>query len=197
MSEDEVVMHYQQEQVDALQTPEELIAVRLREINAVRKEEDGFVYYEMENPKNFLEWAAAQDFIFHGSSRVIKGNLKPHQANDAVKESGNLSAVYMTRNPMLAEFTALTGGVNVGRRQNSCNMVIENGVVSYRGEQKFGVERMDKVQKQGYIYIFGKAQADREENGELMAFTEVMPLAVVKIDRKDFDYIIEEIANNE
>ncbi len=174
--------------------PERQIADELAARHAVKRKDGDFAYYEISRPQNFLECAATKDFVFHGTSRRIEGNLKPYKANDMLKESGNREAVYMTRNPLLAEFTALTGGVDVGRRQNSCNMAIENGVVSYPGEQRFGVENVDKVQNEGFVYIFDrKTQTDTEENGELMSYREIRPLAVIKIKRGDFGYQIDKI----
>ena len=158
-------------------------------------EEDGFSYYIVNDPQRLLEWATVNGYVFHGSTRKIKGDLIPHQANDLTKESGNRKAVYMTRHPLLAEFTALTGGKNVGRRKNSCYLdITEDHQVRYPGTQEFGVETINEIGDSGYVYFFDKKeQVDEEIGGECLSYKPVKPLVVIKIDRNYFRYPINKL----
>ena len=102
----------------------------------------------------------------------------------------------MTNNPLLAEFTALTGGrgEKMGGRKNACYMEINDGVVSYPKEPEFHVGNLEEIQKKGYIYLFDKeTQVDKETGGEFLSYKPIKPLAVIKIKRKDFRYPIKKI----
>lgn len=141
-----------------------------------------------------LEELAIKGFCFHGSSKLVNGPLTPQQAYDEVKESGNREAVYMTINPLLAEFTALYGGADVGQRKNSCAMTIDDGKVSYPGKQFFAVEKIEGIADIGYIYVFDKKTPGFEEaNGEILSYMPIEPMFAIKIKKEDFKYPIEEI----
>lgn len=171
----------------------EQLLVQIRERRGKRVAEDGFKYYEIENPEDLLNWCVVNGYIFHGTSRKIRGELKPQPGRDLVKESGSRLAVYMTHNPALALFCSLSGGMHIkGGRQNECYMNIEDGKVSY-SKLIFKVGELEKVVKEGYVYIFDKAQSDEYVNGEYLSYKPIKPLAVIKIKRADFKYPIHKI----
>jgi len=49
-------------------------------------------------------------FLLTNSLYLKEAVFKKQETINLIKESGNREAVYMTNNPLLAEFTALTGG---------------------------------------------------------------------------------------
>ncbi len=147
------------------------------------------LFYRLDEPEVFLNWAVLNNFLLHGSTRKIVENLKPYKANDKIKESGNRLAIYITRVPMVAMFCALTGGVDGLARRHSSHTKIVQDEVSY-DEMYFGVSDINKVASGGFIYILGKDQVDEEANGEFLAYREVSPLAILEINRKDFPFDI-------
>jgi hypothetical protein len=166
---------------------------KIKDIRAERNvEADNFETFSVQNPQEFLEWATVNGYVFHGSTRKTIGELVPQQANDLAKESGNRDAVYMTRNPLLAEFTALTGGKDVGVRQNKCFMQItDSKEVRYPQTPEFRVGKPDEVETQGYVYIFDREkQVDEEVGGECLVYEPVKPIAVIRVKREDFKYPI-------
>lgn len=147
-----------------------------------------------ENVTEALEELAVKGFCFHGSSRKIEEKLVPQLASDENKESGNRKAVYMTNNPLLAEFTALCGGVDVGKRKNICYMKIEDGKISYPEKPYFAVEKIERVAEEGYVYVFDKRTPGFEEiNEEILSYEPVEPIFAIKIKKKDFKYPISKI----
>lgn len=68
---------------------------------------NGFGYFCLKNPEEFLNWAVLNGYILHGTTRKVT-ILKPQKAQDFVKESGNRIAVYMTGCPARAMFASLT-----------------------------------------------------------------------------------------
>lgn len=151
---------------------------------------------ELKDPRAILEWACANGYIFHGSTRRVQGNLEPRKANDAVKESGNREAVYLTINPLLAMFTALTGGKDVGIRRNKTYLEItDTGEVKYPKSPVFEVKNPDQVADEGFVYIFDQSQADEKTEGEYLAYKPIRPLTAIKIRRSDLKYPIGVIQN--
>lgn len=170
------------------------LETKLSEEGAEQKSDNGFKFVEVSNPQSLLEWATVNGYAMHGSTRQIRGELVPQQAHDLVKESGNREAVYMTRNPLLAEFTALTGGKNIDGRQNRCFLKIKDGKVAYPQKPEFHVGKPEEVEDEGYVYLFDKeTQVDEEVGGEFLSYKPVKPLVVVKVRREDFKYPIEKI----
>lgn len=175
--------------------PKDKLLTRLRELRAEAHLEDGFAFFDAQDPIETLDWATANGFVFHGSTRRIKGELVPQQANDTEKESGNREAVYMTKKPILAEFTALTGGKDMGGRQNQVLMDIsDSGKVTYPKEPIFKVGKLEEVADEGFVYVFDSTtQVDEDVNGESLSYRPVKPLAAIRIKKEDFRYPITKI----
>lgn len=160
------------------------------------KVKDGDVFvYEIKNVESLLNWAVTNDYLLHGSTRLIKESLKPYQANDKIKESGNRKAVYVTRVPAVAMFCALTGGVDGLERRHRSHIKIDDRVIRY-SEMYFGVNDIKEVRNAGYIYILGKWQVDEEINGEFLAYKEIDPMLILKIPRNSFNFIINEFKDD-
>ncbi len=141
-----------------------------------------------------LEDLTVRGYCFHGSSRKIDDVLIPQQATDSVKESGNRKAVYMTRNPLLAEFVALSGGRDVGKRISECYMAVDNGKVTYPTPPHFAVEKIGEISDEGYIYVFDSRLSELEEvNGEILSYVPIEPLFAIKMKKVDFKFPIETI----
>lgn len=160
----------------------------LRGVDCRTEQWNNFESREFDNPTEILEKLVIEGYCFHGSSRKVDGDIEPQQANDLIKESGNENAVYMTINPLLAEFTGLYGGAEgVIKRENSCHMEINDGKISYSGESRFAVNDPDKGAKEGYVYVFDRKTSGFEEiNGEILSKRKIEPLMVIKIKREDF-----------
>lgn len=142
-----------------------------------------------------LEELTVRNYVFHGSSIKIEDKVVPQKASDEVKESGNRVAVYMTRNPLVALFTALCGGVDVGKRANECYMEINDDKVTYPGKQYFAVEKPENISEIGYIYVFdGRTPGFEEINGEVLSYEAVEPMFAIKIKKAEFKYSIEKIS---
>jgi len=147
-----------------------------------------------ENVLESLEELVIRGFCFHGSSRLIEDKLTPHLAVDDIKESGNRKAVYLTINPLLAMFTALCGGVDVGKRENKCFMAIEDGEVKYPEIPYFAVEKTENISDIGYIYVVDRKMAGLDEiNGEILSYEPIEPMFAIKIKRGEFRYPINKI----
>lgn len=176
--------------------PSSKLITQLAKSYATKQTEGNFSYYELENPPPFLQWATVNGYIFHGTIRKISEALEPKPANDLIKESGNRVAVYMTNNPRLAMFTALTGGKDVGGRRNVCHMKITGDKVTYPGKQIFQVGNPEAIASEGFIYIFDrKTQSDEEIGGELLSYKPIKPLAIIKIHRSHFPHPIHDLKN--
>jgi hypothetical protein len=164
---------------------------KIKEYGSECQFDSGFEYFDVRNLNKILEWATINGYVMHGTTKQIPEELIPKKANDSKKESGNREAVYMTNNPLLAEFTALTGGKNVGGRQNRCFMTINKGRVCYPQEPEFSVGKPEAVAAEGYIYVLDKAtQVDEEVSGEYLAYRPIKPLAVIRMKCEDFKYPI-------
>lgn len=138
-----------------------------------------------------LEDLAVRGYCFHGSSKLVDGKLTPQQEKDEVKESGNRKAVYMTVNPLLAMFTALCEGVEVGKRKNKCFVTIEDGEVKYPEKPFFAVEKIENISGVGYIYVVDRKTPGLEEiSGEILSYEPVEPLFAIKIKREEFKHPI-------
>ena len=101
----------------------------------------------------------------------------------------------MTINPILAMFTALAGGKDVGTRRNKVFLEItDQGVVRYPKPPEFAVGKPEEIANEGYVYIFDKvSQVDEETNGECLSYKPIKPLAIIRIKRVDFQFPIEKI----
>ncbi len=122
----------------------------------------------------------------HGTTRKLEG-LKPSQANDASKEFGNENAVYLTSNPIVAEFCALVGGANVGKRRDSKTTQIDEQGVFHYSDTFFGVENPEKIKDKGYIYVFPDSVVDETEGLEHIAKKKIKPSLVVLMTKNDWD----------
>lgn len=167
----------------------------LRGVECRTEQWNNFESREFNNPTEVLEKLAVEGYCFHGSSRKIDGDLLPQMATDTVKESGNREAVYMSINPLLAEFTGIYGGLEgITERENVCHMEINGGEVSYPGESRFAVNNPDLGVKEGYVYVFDRRTKGFEEiNGEILSDKKIEPLMVIKIKREDFKPTVEKI----
>ncbi len=167
----------------------------LHEHGVPQETPDGWRYFLVDEPLSVLEQSVRDGYILHGTSRRIDHELIPQHAYDLAKASGNRKAVYLTKNPLVAEFAGITGGRAVNGRENQTHLEIddETGEFRYSGEQRFRVGALDRVAPEGFVYIFDQTQADEELNGELLAYERIRPLAVVKFDRAKFQHQIDEI----
>lgn len=154
-----------------------------------------FEVREYDNPTAVLEHLAVEGYCFHGSSRKIDEEIKPQKANDLIKESGNQEAVYMTINPMLAEFAGIYGGAEgITTRKNNCFMEMNDGKVSYPGRSFFGVNDPDLGVNEGYVYVFDRRTEGFEEiNGEILAKKAIEPLMAIKIKKSELPMKVEKI----
>ncbi len=148
-----------------------------------------------ENITESLEDLVVRGYCFHGSSVLIDGQLKPSLANDDSKETGNRKAVYLSKNPLVAEFRALCGGIEVGKRVSACFMKIEDGKVSYDKKPSFGVEKPSEISEIGYIYVVDLRTSGLEEiGGEILSYQPIEPLFAIKMKKEEFKYPIETIS---
>ncbi len=154
-----------------------------------------FVYYIFPNPQKFLSNLVNQGYLLHGTSRKIEEELIPQQEYDEAKKFGNQKAIYLTSDPLVAIFTALTGGVNeIDARRNSIRSKRgEDGNYEYI-ETYFAVSDPVKVSEKGYVYIFNNNVTDANENNEYISRKPIKPLMIIQVERKDFPYKIEKIA---
>lgn len=154
---------------------------------------EDFNYVTLANPEEFLNYLAKSGYVFHGSTREIVGKLIPKQANDLSKEFGNREAIYLTSTPIIAMFTALTGGVNVGVRRNSVISKIDEDGNYHYPTVYFGVLKTKKIKSTGYVYIFPEDVIDESEEGEYISLRPIRPELIVKIEREDFRFPIEKL----
>jgi hypothetical protein len=178
------------EEIETFKKSVRKIVKKLYKLGNSKSDIDGVLFYRIYETEKFLNWAILNNFLLHGSTRRITENLKPYQANDKAKESGNRRAIYITKVPAVAMFCALTGGVDGLSRRHSSHTKIEKNCIDYE-EMYFGVNHLDMVTETGYIYILGKNQVDEEINGEFLAYKEICPLAIIEIWRKDFPFKID------
>ena len=171
----------------------ELLQRKIRNLDARFFKDDDVKFCMVQDPDEFLTWCRFNDFVMHGSTRLIPGKLKPSLAHDLSKSFGNQKGIYSITTPIVAMFCALAGGVDVGLRRNSVRTKSSNQTLSYT-DVFFGVERIDEVKSEGYVYIFDKRQTDANEGPEYISFSPVTPLLILKIMKTDFDYTINEIS---
>ena len=154
-----------------------------------------FIYYKFENPEEILNTLVFNNFLLHGSSRKIVGKLIPHLANDQSKEFGNQNAIYLTSVPLSAMFSSLTGGVkDIGKTINQKKT--SKGVdkkIKYKNTY-FAVSCINKIRDKGYVYVFPRSVADSNEHNEFIAKKPIKPELIIEIERKDFPFTIEKIA---
>lgn len=147
---------------------------------------DSFEYAILDNPDEFISFCVNNGYVLHGSTRKVV-ELIPQQANDSSKEFGNALAVYLTSNPIVAKFCALVGGADVGARRNSKRTIkSSDGVFTYP-DSFFGVEKIENIKNEGYIYIFPKTVVDETEGLEHIAKKPIKPSLVLQIKRSDWD----------
>jgi len=170
------------------------LKTKLEETSAENIKSGNSSFYQIDNPQPFLEWLVLNNYSLHGSARKIEGKLIPKEAIDLIKESGNRKAVYMTINPLLAMFTALTGGAKVGERRSQCFLEINNNQLSYPRKPDFAVALPEAIANEGYIYVFDrKTQVDEEIAGELLSYKAILPLLVIRINKSQFNYPINKL----
>lgn len=161
--------------------------------DAIKVSDNDFEFFKLDTPEEFLSFCVNNGYLLHGSTRKISGVLTPQQANDTSKEFGNKTGVYLTTTPIIAMFTALTGGAEVGIRRNSVISKIDSdGNISYP-ETKFAVLHTNNVKPFGYVYIFPKGVADEHEASEYISKKAIQPILTVKIEKEDFRFPIEKI----
>ncbi len=147
---------------------------------------DLFEYVVVENPDEIITLSVNNDYVLHGSTRKLV-ELIPQQANDASKEFGNVKAVYLTSNPIVAKFCALVGGANVGeRRYSKVTKISPAGEYTYT-DTFFGVSKPENIRNEGYIYIFPKSVVDESEGLEHISKEPIKPFIVIQIKRSDWD----------
>lgn len=151
-------------------------------------EPDGFVFVEVNDPQDFLEAIAeGGDYLFSGSSKRTVGQLDPASSVSA------LSAIYMTRNPVLAMFHGLVGGMdNKLSRENRITMEIDDytGKISYPVAE-FSVGNQDAISNEGFVYIIKNGlKYTRNDNGEYLSSDPVKPDLVLKFKRDAFPFEI-------
>lgn len=155
-----------------------------------RKVEDGFQYYKLDDPEKLLVWIVRNDFLLHGTTQRIR-ILKPRKANDTRRESGRKIAVYMTDDAVIAMFMALVGGTGISGHTSFSSSVKSSKVSSKITDYTLTVDNQDKIQNEGYVYIFLKNQIDSYVDGEYHAYKSQKPLVSLKIEKKDFHYPIQ------
>lgn len=154
--------------------------------------EDNFSYYTLDNPEEFLNKCINNGYVLHGSTRKILGYLKPYTSNDSSKEFGNQTGIYLTSIPLVAMFCAFVSGAKSGQRQNAIHSKTENGNIEYLNVY-LGVENIENVKDEGYVYIFKDSVIDESYGKEHISKKEILPKYVLKIYRKDLRYTINKI----
>lgn len=154
--------------------------------------EDNFSYYTLDNPEKFLNKCVNNGYVLHGSTRKILGYLKPYTSNDLSKEFGNQTGIYLTSIPLVAMFCAFVSGTNSGQRRSSIETRIENENIEYLNVY-LGVENIQEVKDEGYVYIFKDSVIDESYGKEHISKKDILPEYILKIYRKDLRYTIEEI----
>lgn len=155
------------------------------------------VEYNLPYPKEeFLNFIVREkNVLLHGSSNKDMETLKPRQANDGAKVSGNKNAVYGVVDPVLPIFYAI-------QDRKKLQGVIESGVETDQetGELKYkfriSKEALDtKPWKRGVIYIFDKGQFHLEQDdsgepsGEWTSESPVKPIAKLEVGPEDFRFL--------
>ena len=152
------------------------------------KLKNGFVfkYAVLENPDEFLTSLVHNNYVLHGTTRKLE-ELIPSQSNDVTKDFGNENAVYLTSNPIVAEFCALVGGADIGKRRDSKTTRIDEQGVFHYSNTFFGVEKPEKIQDEGYIYVFPGTVVDKTEGLEHISKNKIKPSLVIRMNRSDWN----------
>ena len=178
--------------LEAQKSPTDVVLDTLHTHGEQHEDNDNFRYYTLGKPEGFLQWAAGQGIIMHGTTRKLD-RLEPRPAKDTAKESGNRTAVYMTGSAEMAMFSALTGGVEInGWRKSSIKTARKPGELPTT-EVSFAVEHDEHVYPEGYVYLIEQTDSDELSDNEYKSYTAVTPLAAIKITRSQFKYPIEKI----
>ncbi|MFH1727929.1 MAG: DUF364 domain-containing protein [Pseudomonadota bacterium] len=172
----------------------EIIHSALIDFNAFKKKDFNKTIYSLDNLEVFLKKISNKGFIFHGSTRLIGGKLKPKISNDLEKESGNRKAVYMTSTPQVAHFCSFISGKAVGLSVHKTSRSFDLHKNKEFENSIFSVEYLNKLAISGFIYIFHVTQADEYCNGEYLSYKPIEPLATIKTSLKDFNHKIREIS---
>lgn len=159
------------------------------------EQDGGLEVYIADDPEALLDWAVANNYILHGSTRRITTDFTPQLADDSSKESGNRTAVYMVDIPPLAMFKALTGGImgSYTTHHGSGAVTIDEHGNRSHPQVEFAISDPDIIAQEGYVYIFDAASSDEHLNGEFLSYKPIHPVAVIKINRHQFKYPIEHL----
>lgn len=156
---------------------------------------DGFAYWEFDQPEEVLEQVVTDgkmfEFVLHGGTNRIKGEVVPKTARDLIREQGKRLAIYATNNPAKVMFWALTGGTgDRGRKEIGGKLKIDDEKkISYEN-LRFVVENESQIREMGWVYIFENSGWEYSL-GEYLSYEPRTPVVVVKINRNDFKYLIE------
>lgn len=159
-------------------------------------DQDGFAYYQVDDPETVLNWATINGFILHGTTQKVT-KFEPRKANDTAKESGNRTAIYMGDNALISMFMALIGGTGLpGFSSFGVHSEKQPGQLPTK-EFTFTVDSEDKIMDEGYVYLFDRSQANDHINDEYLAYKPQKPIAVIRIKRPDFRHNIEIMSQEE
>lgn len=159
-------------------------------------DDDGFAYYQVDDPETVLNWATINGFILHGTTQKVD-EFEPRKANDTAKESGNRTAIYMGDNALISMFMALKGGTELpGHSSFGVHSKSQLGQLPSK-DYLFTVDSEDKIMPEGYVYIFDRSQSDEYVNNEYLSYTPQRPIAVIRIKRPDFRHNIEIMSQEE
>lgn len=156
--------------------------------------ENGFEYYDLDNPEAVANWAVLHGFLLHGTTRRLS-TLTPMPAKYTIQETGNRLAVYMTHIPAVAMFYAICGGTENVRQKASVTMNRSDDKITYPLIDLVVSDK--KALTDGYVYIFDESQTDDRFDGEFLAYDEQKPLAVMKMKVDSFTYPIQETSSRE
>lgn len=156
---------------------------------------DGFAYWEFDRPEEVLEQVVTGgqmfEFVLHGSTNRIKGEVVPKTAKDLIREQGKRLAIYATNNPAKVMFWALTGGTgDRGRKEIGGKFKIDDDKKITYENLRFVVENKSQVREMGWIYVF-ENNGWEYSLGEYLLYEPRIPIAVIKVNRNDFKYPIE------
>lgn len=164
--------------------------------HCTREVDSGFEYYKLDDPEKFLDWAVENGFLLHGTTRQVDV-FEPRQGHDTRRESGRKVAIYMGADAPIAMFMALIGGTNINGHSSFSSQSERNDDVSRAANYTFTVDNVNKVQEQGYVYIFSSEQIDADVGGEYHSYKPQRPIVAIKIERKDFHYPIQVMSQEE
>ena len=122
-----------------------------------------------------LERALEQGYLLHGSPHILT-RLEPRQAHDEETESGNLVAVYATKNLTVALFKGLIHGKGESYR---------TGWTWRDSEKRLFGENIELGD--GYVYILNpeKFQPSAEDDAESFSLVPATPIQVVEVTYQD------------